>query len=110
MRIQTKLLAAVLVGLAPFTTSLVQAQSTETNRFLSLAPPEGLPIIPVMEGWIANSDGTTSISFGIINRNNEAMDIPVGENNFIEPAKYDGIQLTHFAAGRTVGALSLIHI
>ncbi len=107
MRIQTKLLAVVLIGLVPFATSLVQAQSSENNRFLSLSPPEGLPIIPVMEGWIANPDGTTSISFGIINRNDEAMDIPVGENNFIEPARYDGIQLTHFAAGRTVGAFAV---
>ncbi len=107
MRIQTKLLAAVLVGLAPFATSLVQAQSTENNRFLSLAPPEGLPIIPVLEGWIANPNGTTSFSFGIINRNDDPVDIPIGENNYIEPAKYDGMQATHFPAGRTTGAFAV---
>ena len=107
MRINNKLLAAVLFGLTALVAFTVQAQSSDNARFLSLSPPEGLPIIPVMEGWVANLDGTTSISFGIINRNDEATDIPLGENNFIEPAKYDGIQLTHFPAGRTVGAFAV---
>ena len=107
MRIKNKLLAAVLFGLTALVAFTVQAQSSDNARFLSLSPPEGLPIIPVMEGWVANLDGTTSISFGIINRNDEATDIPLGENNFIEPAKYDGIQLTHFPAGRTVGAFAV---
>ena len=63
MRIKNKLLAAVLFGLTALVAFTVQAQSSDNARFLSLSPPEGLPIIPVMEGWIANADGTTSISF-----------------------------------------------
>jgi len=85
----------------------VQAQSTDTARFLSLSPPDGLPIIPVLEGWIANPNGTTSFSFGIINRNDDPVEIPIGENNYIEPAKYDGMQATHFPAGRTTGAFAV---
>lgn len=107
MRISTKHIAAALVGLIASAALTVQAQSTDNARFLSLAPGDGMPIIPVLEGWIANPDGTTSYSFGIINRNDEAYDIELGENNRIEPAKYDGIQATHFPAGRTTGAFTV---
>ena len=107
MRIKNKLLAAVLFGLTALVSFTVQAQSTDTARFLSLSPPDGLPIIPVLEGWIANPNGTTSFSFGIINRNDDPVDIPIGENNYIEPAKYNGMQATHFPAGRTTGAFAV---
>ncbi|MEQ8409588.1 MAG: hypothetical protein RKH07_15080 [Gammaproteobacteria bacterium] len=108
MRIITKTLAASLLGLLATVALSVQAQSTLTQpRFLSLAPPEGLPIIPVFEGWTANEDGTTSYSFGIINRNDVAVDIPVGENNYIEPARYDGVQPGHFPAGRSTGVFTV---
>jgi hypothetical protein len=85
----------------------VSAQSADNGRFLSLTPPDGLPIIPVLEGWIDNQDGTTSFSFGIINRNEEGMDIPLGEANRIEPAKWDGVQPTYFPPGRSTGAFTV---
>ncbi|MEX2468301.1 MAG: hypothetical protein WD396_00960 [Pseudohongiellaceae bacterium] len=108
MRTTTKTLAALLMGLMAAFALTVQAQSTIGQpRFLSLHGPEGLPIIPVFEGWIANPDGTTSFSFGIINRNEVAVEIPLGEDNYIEPAKYSGIQPTHFPAGRTTGAFTV---
>lgn len=84
-----------------------QAQSADNGRFLSLAPPTGLPIIPVMEGWIANPDGTTSFSFGFINRNDVPVDVPLGTANYIEPAKYSGMQPTHFPAGRSTGVFTV---
>ena len=107
MRQIHKTIVAVVLGLLATAALSVQAQSTDNARFLSLAPPDGLPIIPVMEGWIANADGTTSFSFGNINRNEEAVDIPLGENNYIEPAKYNGMQPTHFPAGRTTGRFTV---
>ena len=85
----------------------VSAQSADNGRFLSLTPPDGLPIIPVLEGWIDNQDGTTSFSFGIINRNEEGMNIPLGEANRIEPAKWDGVQPTYFPPGRSTGAFTV---
>jgi hypothetical protein len=106
MQIKHKLLS-VLFGLLAVATLNVQAQSTDNARFLSLAPPGGLPIIPILEGWIAQPDGTTSFTFGIINRNEEAVDIPIGENNYITPAKYSGMQPTHFPAGRSTGAFAV---
>ena len=85
----------------------VSAQSADNGRFLSLTPPDGLPIIPVLEGWIDNQDGTTSFSFGIINRNEEGVDIPLGEANRIEPTKWDGIQPTYFPPGRSTGVFTV---
>lgn len=102
-----KSLVAVGIALLATVSLTVQAQSTDNARFLSLAPPEGLPIIPVLEGWIDNQDGTTSFSFGIINRNDDPVEIPLGEGNYIEPAKWNGIQPTHFPAGRTTGAFAV---
>ena len=107
MRIKNKLIALAVLGLFASTVLNVHAQSTDNGRFLSLAPPGGLPIIPVLEGWISNPDSTISYSFGVINRNDDPVDIPVGEANYIEPAKYDGLQQTHFPAGRSTGTFTI---
>ena len=107
MRTMKRTLASVAFFLLAAAAINVSAQSADNGRFLSLAPPGGLPIIPVLEGWIDNQDGTTSFSFGIINRNEEAVDIPLGENNYILPEQHQGIQPTHFPAGRTTGAFTV---
>ena len=61
-----------------------------------------------MEGWVANEDGTTTISFGFINRNTDQdVDIPLGGNNRIEPAEFDGMQPTHFPSGRGTGVFTV---
>ncbi len=107
MRQFHRTIALLAFGLTAVFSLQAQAQSADNGRFLSLAPPTGLPLIPVMEGWIANPDGTTSFSFGFINRNEEALDIPLGSNNYIEPAKYSGMQPTHFPAGRSTGMFTV---
>lgn len=107
MLFHTKFLATSVASLLALTVLTANGQSADNARFLSLAPPGGMPIIPVLEGWIANPDGTTSFSFGIINRNEEAVEIPLGEGNYIEPAKFDGNQPTHFPPGRTTGAFAV---
>jgi hypothetical protein len=54
-------------------------------------------VAPYFDGWFDNGDGTVTYSFGFMNRNTEEIvDIPMGENNYITPAQYDGIQPTHF--------------
>lgn len=103
MRQFHKTIALLACGLMSVFSLQAQAQSADNGRFLSLSPSTGLPIIPVMEGWIANPDGTTSFSFGFINRNEVAVDIPIGTSNYIEPAQYSGIQPTHFPSGRSTG-------
>jgi len=107
MRQYQKTFALIAFTLTAVFSLQVQAQSADNGRFLSLAPPTGLPIIPVMEGWIANPDGTTSFSFGYINRNDVPVDIPLGTANYIEPAKYSGMQPTHFPPGRSTGMFTV---
>jgi hypothetical protein len=83
------------------------SSQAQQPRFLNLLPPEGVAIVPIMEGWIANPDGSRSFSFGYLNRNKEAVDIPVGEANFMDPAEYGGMQPTHFSPGRHTGIFSV---
>ncbi|MCG8506524.1 MAG: hypothetical protein MI755_18110, partial [Sphingomonadales bacterium] len=104
MQLMSKSLLKAAIGCLLAFALTAQAQQP---RFLSLSPPEGLPIIPVLEGWIANPDGTYSYSFGFINRNEEAVDIPLGENNRIEPARFQGDQPTHFPSGRGTGVFTV---
>ncbi|MDT8427193.1 MAG: hypothetical protein RQ757_00330 [Pseudomonadales bacterium] len=98
---------ALSLMLLVFATTGSHAQQAP-GRFLSLNPPTGLPVIPIMEGWYANEDGSVSISFGYLNRNTEqTLDIPVGNNNFIEPAEFNGSQPTHFQTGRHTGVFTV---
>ena len=62
----------------------------------------GQPVIPLFDGWYPNEDGTSTICFGFFNMNSEqALDIPLGEQNYIE-TDYPGLDLstalvpTHF--------------
>ncbi len=69
------------------------------QRRLPLAPilPKGDEVAPFFEGWYRNDDGTFTLSFGFFNLNSEQiLDIPIGTDNFIEPAEFDGMQPTHF--------------
>jgi hypothetical protein len=97
-----------LVGICTLVALNVSAQSADNARFLSIAPTDGMPIIPIFEGWVRNEDGSRTFSFGYINRNSKlGVDLPLGTANRIEPAKYDGIQPTHFPVGRGTGVFSV---
>ena len=100
--------AVVAMGL--LFASLAQAQLPDLNarnRFLTLSPGTGMPIIPIMEGWYDNGDGSVTASLGYHNRNNEEMHIPIGPNNFIEPERFNGMQPTHFNVGRDTGVFTI---
>ena len=57
----------------------------------------GRPIVPVFEGWFQNPDSSYTLSFGYISMNLvEALHIPLGPDNFVEPAEFDGGQPTYF--------------
>ena len=60
-----------------------------------------------MEGWYANEDGTFSISFGYLNANSDTMIVPLGPDNFIEPAQFDGLQPTVFVPGHQRGLFAV---
>lgn len=57
----------------------------------------GQNVIPVYDGWFENQDGGYTLCFGYFNLNTEqALDIPLGPLNYLEPTDYDGVQPTHF--------------
>ena len=82
---------ALVGGSAP-----VHAQQVQRLP-LAPIPPKGEPVAPFFEGWYRNDDGTFTFSFGYFNLNTrEVIEIPIGPDNFIEPAEFDGAQPTHF--------------
>jgi len=64
----------------------------------------GQSVTGAYEGWYQNPDGTYSLLVGYFNRNQkEALDIPLGPNNRIEPGGPDRGQPTHFLPRRQWG-------
>lgn len=63
--------------------------------------PSGAGVAPYFDGWYPNPDGSITLSYGFMNRNaSGAVDIPIGPDNRIEPAQFNGVQATHFPVVR----------
>jgi hypothetical protein len=100
---RTRLAVVVAFGLTLAAWPRVSAQLP-----LAPAPRSGATVNPVFEGWYPNPDGTRSISFGYYNRNTEeALDIPIGPNNLIEPGQPNQNQPTHFEPKRHWGVFAV---
>jgi len=85
------LAAAMLIG-----SPSLEAQR---QRPLTPLPPNGLRVVPFFAGWYANPDETVTLSFSYSNLNlTELVEIPLGPENFITPAEFDGRQPTSFPA------------
>lgn len=64
----------------------------------------GQNVAPIYEGWYRSPDGAVHVSFGYLNKNyEEALDIPIGAANRIEPGPPDQGQPTHFLPRRHYG-------
>lgn len=85
----------------------VPAGAQEAQRFLRPPPRGGQPIVPFMEGWYGNEDGSVTVSYGYYNRNEVSVTIPMGENNHIEPALLDGMQPEVYFPGRHTGVFAV---
>ena len=73
------------------------ANPGDTQFEVQLLRPSGGPVVPIFEGWYRNPDDTFELSFGYFNVNTEeALEIPLGPDNFIAPAEFDGRQPTRF--------------
>ena len=80
-------------------TAAVAVASAQVPKQWPLAPvpPEGQRVAPFFDGFYENADGTITLSFGFSNFNKEeTVEIPLGPDNFIEPAQYNGMQPEHF--------------
>ena len=63
----------------------------------SVLMESGGPIVPVFDGWYPNPEGGYTLCFGYYSVNwGEDVTIPLGPNNFVEPAEYDGAQPDFF--------------
>lgn len=81
----------------------VSAQQAPTIPY---EPPKqfGTSVTGAFEGWFDSADGTHNFLVGYFNRNlKQAMDVPIGPNNRIEPGGPDMGQPTHFLPHRRTG-------
>ena len=100
----------LLLGSALTGPETLGAQAPDGRRWplQPRAPGGQARIIPFMEGWYANEDGTYTISFGYLNQFSEdVVQIPIGEDNFIELTQFDGVQPTTFLPGRHQGVFTV---
>lgn len=86
--------ARAVVGVALISWALVVGAATPTS---AQTYHSGQNLQPVFEGWQRNPDGSFTMHFGYLNRNyEEHLNIPVGPNNYFEPAGLDQGQPTFF--------------
>jgi hypothetical protein len=101
---QFRLMLAASLCLATGWAAAGRAQGPPKNLPLEPQRERGASITPAFEGWYENKDGSFSMLLGYYNRNQkEALDIPVGPNNRVEPGGPDQGQPTHFESGRQWG-------
>ena len=67
----------------------------------------GEAVYPAFEGWGPLKDGSNTLLIGYFNRNKEAVDVPIGPDNRIEPGGPDYGQPTHFLSGRQWGMFAI---
>ncbi len=106
---KNKLLA--IIAALVVASALLHGQQGQAPQTLPLSPtirPSGQGVTAAYEGWFYNKDGSISLLVGYFNRNQkQALDIPIGPNNRIEPGGPDFGQPTHFLAGRQYGVFAI---
>ena len=106
MRVRKKL--ECLAFVASLSVVGATAQTPQSTLPLEPARERGASITPAYEGWYQNADGTCTMLVGYFNRNSkQALDIPVGPDNKIEPGEPDQGQPTHFEVGRQWGVFAI---
>lgn len=101
---------AAAVALMGFITVPLYAQLPTHLRDYQLASrkAKGDIVGPMFNGWIKNPDDSVTMIFGFVNQNREEIvDIPLGPNNRLEPAQFDGAQPTHFPTYKRGGFVGI---
>jgi hypothetical protein len=92
---------AIALGITGAVISAQQLPSEPRRGF-------GASITGAFEGWYPSPDGSRTFLVGYLNRNaDQALDVPIGPNNRIEPGGPDLGQPTHFLPGRRHGVFSI---
>ena len=103
-------LSRVATALAVAVACLAASAAAQPPRSpLALEPrgSTGEAVWPAYEGWSRNDDGSLTLLIGYFNRNDEIVEIPVGEDNRLGPGDADQGQPTHFLPGRNWGVFSI---
>ena len=93
-----------------FNVLLAASASLAYGQSLPLEPQHesGASVTGAFEGWFKNDDGSFSLLLGYYNRNSkQELDIPIGQDNRIEPGGPDRGQPTHFLVGRQWGMFAV---
>jgi hypothetical protein len=93
----------------PFALLLIAAGSTSAQD-LPMEPTHnsGSSVTGAYEGWFPNADGSYSLLVGYFNRNlKQAVDVPIGPTNRVDPGGPDQGQPTHFLPGRGWGMFTI---
>jgi len=101
------LLWGAAAGPAALEAQVVRGPGPDGRWPLQPNSPGNHILAPFMEGWYENEDGTYTISFGYSNANLDTLYIPVGEDNFLDPAQFDGVQSTIFFPGHHRGIFTV---
>lgn len=85
--------------------SIASSAAVAAQQLPSEPPRQfGTSITGAFEGWFDEGDGSHVFLVGYLNRNmKQAMDVPIGPNNRIEPGGPDMGQPSHFEPGRKTG-------
>ena len=95
--------------MATATAATVPLTVARAQRALAPPSPTGQTVTPVFEGWYRNKDGSYSLSFGYYNRNTvEAIDVPIGAENFVTPGAPNQGQPSSFAPRRHWGVFAVV--
>jgi hypothetical protein len=104
----TALYLAILIGSWALVWASQPANGQSGQLPMEPLHESGQTVTPAYEGWFKNPDGSFSLLFGYFNRNlKEELDIPVGDNNRIEPGPPDQGQPTHFLPRRQWGIFTV---
>lgn len=100
--------ATLVVGFCGIVAMVCTVRVPAQNLPLEPRHDSGQGVTGAFEGWFKNQDGTFSLLFGYYNRNQkEDLEIPVGQDNRIEPGGPDQGQPTHFLPGRQWGVFTV---
>lgn len=106
-----RLAATAFLAVAVFVIGLQAQQPPRPNVpsgvLLEPLGTTGEAVFPAFEGYGPLKDGTNTLLIGYFNRNKEAVDVPIGPDNRIEPGGPDYGQPTHFLSGRQWGVFAI---
>lgn len=94
--------------LAAAVAAILSGRRASAQLPLDAAHDSGQSVTAAYEGWYTNADGTFSFLIGYYNRNlRQVLDIPIGQDNRIEPGGPDRGQPTHFLTRRQWGVFTI---